>query len=128
VQIYAIYFVLIQYAPCIKGLTSPTHSSRIVFDFTNDAVVNPDLVSPIYRNSDCSTQHRSLKKAMEIIAAIFVGIILIAVAAGISWLALRVFFFAMRRGLTPALERERVGDRTELIEEVRRLRGLAPQW
>ena len=62
---------------------------------------------------------------MELIAAISVGLVVIAFAAGISWLAFRVFFFALRRGLRPMLEREAVDERTELIEDVGRLRGLA---
>ena len=64
---------------------------------------------------------------MEIIAAISVGIVVIGFAAGISWLALRVFFFALSRGLRPVRERQGVDDRTELIKEVGRLRGLVTQ-
>jgi hypothetical protein len=64
---------------------------------------------------------------MELIAAISVGLVIIAFAGGISWLALRVFFFALSRGLRPMLEREALDERTELIEDVGRLRGLATQ-
>jgi len=64
---------------------------------------------------------------MEIIAAISVGIVVIGFAAGISWLALRVFFFALSRSLRPVLKRQGVDDRTELIKEVGRLRGLVTQ-
>jgi uncharacterized membrane protein len=64
---------------------------------------------------------------MEIIAAISVGIVIITFAAGISWLALRVFFFALSRGLRPVLQREGVDDRTELIQEVGRLPGMVTQ-
>lgn len=64
---------------------------------------------------------------MELIAAISVGLVIIAFAAGISWLGLRVFFFALGRGLRPAHEREAVDGRTELIEDVGRLRRLATQ-
>lgn len=64
---------------------------------------------------------------MELIAAISVGLFIISFAAGISWLALRVFFFALGRGLRPVLEREIVDERTELFEDVGRLQGLATQ-
>jgi hypothetical protein len=64
---------------------------------------------------------------MEIIAAISVGIVIMGFAAGISWLALRVFFFALSRGLRPVLERQGLNDRTELIKEVGRLPGLVTQ-
>jgi|GEM_PF-6783574 len=64
---------------------------------------------------------------MEIIAAISVGIVVIGFAAGISWLALRVFFFALSRSLRPVLKRQGVDDRTELIKEVGRLQGLVTQ-
>jgi hypothetical protein len=43
---------------------------------------------------------------MEVIAAISVGIVIILSVAGISWLALRVFFLALSRGLAPSLQRE----------------------
>lgn len=65
-------------------------------------------------------------KGMELIAAISVGLVIIAFAGGISSLALRAFFFALGRGLRPVLERE-VDERTESIEEVGRLGGLATQ-
>jgi len=43
---------------------------------------------------------------MEIIAAISVGIILVLSVAGISWLALKIFYLAMSRSLAPSLERD----------------------
>ena len=45
-------------------------------------------------------------KLMEVIAAVSVGIVIIVSVAGISWLALRVFFLALSRSLAPSLERE----------------------
>jgi hypothetical protein len=44
---------------------------------------------------------------MEVIAAISVGIVIVVCVAGISWLALRIFFLALSRSLAPSLERER---------------------
>lgn len=62
---------------------------------------------------------------MVVIAAISVGVIIIAVSAGISWLALEVFFFMLSRGLNPLSERERVDSNEGLIKRVDRLAGLA---
>jgi len=64
---------------------------------------------------------------MEVIAGMSVGIVIIAFAAGISSLALRVFFFALSRSLRPVLKRQGVDERTELIKEVGRLQGLVTQ-
>ncbi len=45
---------------------------------------------------------------MEVIAAVSIGIAIIGSVAGISSLALRVFFLALSRGLAPTLERDQV--------------------
>ena len=62
---------------------------------------------------------------MVFIAAISVVIVIIAFAAGISWLALEIFFYMLSRGLNPA--RERVDGNEASIERVDRLAGLAVQ-
>jgi len=44
---------------------------------------------------------------MEVMAAVSVGIAIIVSVAGISWLALRIFFLALSRSLAPTFQRDK---------------------
>lgn len=64
---------------------------------------------------------------MAVIAAISVGIMIIGFAAGISWLALEIFFFLLRRNLDSSPEPQRVDRSERLIKAVDRFATLATQ-